>query len=65
MIRLSGSAEWPRLRTHRIQLGLYNFEREGVVTHLLPVTYSGARTAVPEAVGLSMAHTYNWISIPV
>ena len=44
-------AEWPTLRTHRTQLGLYNFERGAMATRRLPVTYSGARTAVAEALG--------------
>ena len=50
-VRQTAPAEWPTLRTHRTQLGLYNFERGAVATRLLPVTYSGARTAVAEAAG--------------
>ena len=40
--------EWPTLRTHRTQLGFYNFDRDdGVEIRVLPVTYAGARTDVP------------------
>ena len=39
--------EWPFLRTHRTQLGLYNFDDDGVKIGLIPVTYAGARIEVP------------------
>ena len=42
---------WPTLRTHRTQLGLYDFENGNVATRLLPVTYSGVRTEVAAALG--------------
>ena len=42
---------WPTLRTHRAQLGLYSYEDGRFEVDTLPVTYSGARTAVPAAVG--------------
>jgi aminopeptidase N len=45
-------ARWPTLRTHRTQLGLYRFSGGNAVIETLPVTYSGARTAVPAATGL-------------
>jgi aminopeptidase N len=47
----SAPAAWPTLRTHRTQLGLYRFEGGGVVMKTLPVTYSGARTAVEDLNG--------------
>ncbi len=45
-------ADYPVLRTQRVQVGLYN-ESNGVVktSHVIPVTYTGARTEVSEAVG--------------
>ena len=42
---------WPTLRTHRTQLGFYNFENGNVAVRLLPVTYSGVRTEVTAALG--------------
>ena len=42
---------WPTLRTHRTQLGFYDFENGNVTTRLLPVTYSGASTEVAAALG--------------
>jgi aminopeptidase N len=39
-------------RTHRAQLGLYSFADGTVAVRTLPVTYSGARTPVPDAAGL-------------
>ena len=44
-------ASWPTLRTHRTQLGLYNFEDGAVAVRLVPVTYAGERTEVGAAVG--------------
>ena len=38
---------WPTLRTHRTQLGLYNFDTGEVAVRLVPVTYAGTRTEVP------------------
>ena len=38
--------DWPALRTHRTQLGLYDFDNGNVAIRLLPVTYSGERTEV-------------------
>ena len=42
---------WPVLRTHRTQLGFYDFENGNVAVRLLPVTYSGVRTEVAAALG--------------
>ena len=42
---------WPTLRTHRTQLGLYNFDTDEVAVRLLPVTYAGARNEVPASRG--------------
>lgn len=42
---------WPRLRTHRTQLGLYHFDGGHVTIRTLPTTYSGERTAVEAARG--------------
>ena len=42
---------WPTLRTHRTQLGLYDFASGEVAVRTLPVTYAGARTAVDAARG--------------
>ena len=36
----------PTLRTHRSQLGLYDFDGASVAVRTLPVTYAGARTEV-------------------
>jgi aminopeptidase N len=47
----SAPPTWPRLRTHRAQLGLYDFAAGEVAARTLPVTYSGARTAVEAAAG--------------
>ncbi len=43
--------DWPTLRTHRTQLGLYDFEADEVAIRLVPVTYAGARTPVREVEG--------------
>lgn len=45
-------AEWPTLRTHRAQLGLYYLDRQPVAIRTVPVTYSGAHTPVEAAAGL-------------
>ena len=42
---------WPTLRTHRTQLGLYNFENGEVAVRLAPVTYAGVHTEVAAASG--------------
>ena len=42
---------WPTLRTHRTQLGLYNFDTGEVAVRLVPVTYAGTRTEVPASQG--------------
>lgn len=44
-------AAWRTLRTHRTQLGLYNFSDGDVSVRRLPVTYSGVRTEVEAAAG--------------
>jgi aminopeptidase N len=44
-------ADWPTLRTHRTQLGLYYFDADPVEVATLPATYAGARTDIPAAVG--------------
>ncbi|MGB5345214.1 MAG: aminopeptidase N [Woeseia sp.] len=48
----SAAADHPLLRTQKVQVGLLR-ERDGVVVvdTVLPVIYSGARTALPEAIG--------------
>ena len=48
MLELTQTAPpvWPTLRTHRTQLGLYDFDNGNVGMRLLPVTYSGVRTEV-------------------
>jgi aminopeptidase N len=49
---LQGSPEaWPTLRTHRTQVGLYDFDGGEVAVRTLPVTYSGPRTNVAAAEG--------------
>jgi aminopeptidase N len=48
----SAPEEWPTLRTHRTQLGLYRFDDSSVDVATVPVTYSGRRTEVPDALGL-------------
>ena len=45
-------ANWPVLRQHRTQLGLYRFDEAGVLVSTLPVTYAGERSDVIGAVGL-------------
>ena len=42
---------WPTLRTHRTQLGLYDFDNGNAGIRLIPVTYSGERTEVTVAPG--------------
>lgn len=44
--------DWPTLRRHRSQLGLYRFDSGRVSVRTVPVTYAGAHTAVVEASGL-------------
>ena len=44
-------AGWPTLRTHRTQLGLYNFDGDEIGVRLVPVTYAGVRTEVPVSAG--------------
>ena len=44
-------AGWPTLRTHRTQLGLYDFDGASVGVRTLPVTYAGARTEVADLNG--------------
>ena len=42
---------WPTLRTHRTQLGLYNFDGDEIGVRLVPVTYAGVRSEVPVSEG--------------
>ena len=42
--------EWPTLRTHRTQLGLYYFENGSVGVRTVPATFAGERTEVTDAV---------------
>ncbi|MDE0225964.1 MAG: aminopeptidase N [Gammaproteobacteria bacterium] len=44
-------AAWQTLRTHRTQLGLYNFSDGDVSVRRVPVTYAGTRTEVEAVVG--------------
>ena len=44
---------WPTLRTHRTQLGLYDFGEDGVTVRGLPVLYADQRSPVPAAAGMS------------
>ena len=45
---------FPTLRQQRVQIGFYHIAGDGLSrTSVLPVTYSGATTEVPEAVGIS------------
>jgi aminopeptidase N len=47
-------AEYPTLRPHRMAIGLYQLTDEGLVrTHRVELDVTGARTAVPELVGLA------------
>ena len=39
--------DWPTLRTHRTQLGLYSFSSEPIRQIVFPATYAGSRTEVP------------------
>ena len=43
---------WPTLRTHRAQLGLYDFDEDGVTVRSLPVLYADERSPVPAADGM-------------
>ena len=52
-LRQSAPDAWPTLRTHRTQLGLYDYEDGRFEIDTLPVTYAGAFTEVTEAVGRS------------
>ncbi len=47
----SAPAAWRTLRTHRTQLGLYNFSDGDVSVRRLPVTYAGARTEIDAMAG--------------
>ena len=44
-------AEWPTLRTHRTQLGLYYFGDGNVDVGTIPATYSGERANIDDAIG--------------
>jgi aminopeptidase N len=50
-LRQAAPDAWPTLRTHRTQLGLYDFASGEVAVRTVPVTYSGARTLVETAAG--------------
>jgi len=50
-IAQAAPAEWPVLRQHRTQLGLYRFGDAGVSIETLPATYDGALTEVAAAAG--------------
>ncbi|MEH6550798.1 MAG: aminopeptidase N [Pseudomonadales bacterium] len=44
--------EWPTLRQQRVQIGLYQLQKEKMqLQKLIPITYSGASTVIEEAVG--------------
>jgi aminopeptidase N len=43
---------WPTLRTHRTQIGLYDFDARQVSVRVLPSTYAGPRTEIVAAKGL-------------
>ncbi|MCY4128749.1 MAG: aminopeptidase N [Gammaproteobacteria bacterium] len=47
ILNQSAPAEWPTLRKHQTQLGLYTFSTEPVLQIVVPVTYVGSRTDVP------------------
>lgn len=47
VLHQSAPSEWPTLRTHRTQVGLYTFSNESVRQTVLPVTYTGAQTDIP------------------
>ena len=51
-IEQSAPADYPQLREHRLQIGLYRWEGESFETDVLPVTVEGRITDVPTAVGL-------------
>lgn len=53
MLELTQTAPpaWPTLRTHRTQLGFYDFDNGDVGMRLLPVTYSGEHTEVTVSPG--------------
>ena len=44
--------DWPTLRTHRTQLGLYDLAQGEIAVTAIPVTYAGARTPVAAAEGM-------------
>ena len=43
---------WQTLRTHRTQIGLYQFGVDAVTVNTLPVTYAGERTVIREGNGI-------------
>jgi len=47
----SSPEEWPTMRTHRTQVGLYDFYAGEVSVRTVPATYSGLRTNIAEASG--------------
>ncbi len=52
-IAQTAPTDWPTLRTHRTQLGLYYFTADDVVIRTLPVTYAGEVTEVPVISGVA------------
>ncbi len=51
-VHQSAPERWPQLRTHRTQLGLYEFGAGKATIEVLPVTYEGSVTPVPQAASL-------------
>lgn len=52
-VRQSAPKEWPTLRPHRLAIGFYNTDTDGVIrrSHRIEIDADGPVTAVPELVG--------------
>lgn len=46
-VHQTAPTDWPTLRTHRTQLGLYEFSTDPTTQMVIPVTYEGAQTDIP------------------
>ena len=51
VVRQTAPTAWPTLRTHRAQVGFYDFDAGEAAVRVVPLTYAGARTEVPGVEG--------------
>ncbi len=54
-LRQSAPAEWPTLRPHRLAIGLYNADKDGVTRrhHRIELDADGATTTISELIGVA------------